>query len=59
MRSNQEQMQAHPGVPYIYFDLTNWDIKSLSTTTIHGNPVTIGLIPEEDIRVALKASGPL
>lgn len=62
-RSAQEQAQSHPGVQFIYFDLSGWDIKPFNAAAIKSvsngsvDPanlnMTTALLTEEDVRVTL------
>ena len=66
-RSVQEQLQSHPGVVYIYFDISGWDIKpfhvniflksnpqlnvNANIATLSPNAILSGLLTDDDVRV--------
>ena len=56
VRSAHEQIQAHPGVQYVYFDVNAWDAK-LFTSNLRGN-VAAGFLSEEDVRLKAPTSSP-
>lgn len=56
-RSQQELMQAHPTVQFLYFDVKSFETR-LFNAQIRGN-LLAGIIPEEEIRVRGPGGGPI
>ena len=48
-RAPQELMQAHPSVPFLYFDVGGWEAR-LFTVNFRGN-LAAGLLSDEEVRV--------
>ena len=55
-RSPQEQIQGHPSVQFVYFDVNSWEAR-LFTSNYRGN-ISTGLLTEEDVRVKLQQNAP-
>ena len=54
-RSQQEMMQSHPNIQFVYFDTKAWETRPFNAP-IRGNLVA-GIIPEEEIRVKIPVPG--
>lgn len=54
LRTQQEILQSHSNVPFVYFDITSWEPK-LFTTSYRGN-ILVGFLSEEDIKSGGKPS---
>jgi CCR4-NOT transcription complex subunit 2 len=54
-RTQQEIVQAHSNIQFIYFDIKSWESR-LFNAQIRGNLIA-GLIPEEEIRVKAPLPG--
>jgi len=48
LRTQQELLQSHSNVPFLYFDVNSWETR-LFTTSYRGN-IILGLLSEEDIK---------
>lgn len=53
-RSQQDLIQGHPNVQFLYFDINDWQAR-LFTTTFRGNLLQ-GLLTEDDIRGLMKGN---
>lgn len=47
-RSPQEQIQGHPGVQYVYFDISSWEVRLFTSAT--RAPLASGFLTAEEIR---------
>lgn len=47
-RSPQEQIQGHPGVQYVYFDMAAWETRLFTSAT--RAPIAAGFLSDEEIR---------
>lgn len=54
-RSQQEMMQAHPTVQFVFFEPKSWETR-LFNAQIRGN-LSAGIVPEEEIRMKAPIPG--
>lgn len=54
-RAQQDMMQAHPNIQFVYFDTKSWETRSFNAP-VRGNLVA-GIVPEEEIRVKIPGPG--
>ncbi len=57
-RTQQELLQGHPTVQFLYFDIKSFETR-LFNAQIRGGNLLAGIIPEEEIRVRGPGGGPI
>lgn len=57
-RTQQEIMQAHPTVQFLYFDTKSFETRLFNAPQFRGN-LLAGIVPEEEIRVRGPGGGPI